>query len=188
MHAQWLKTFSQVFRQVFIMMSLSLVLLSCLMFSGCGQKAYEDPFKKYRKMTAQQLFDGANAAVVKKHYSDGVKQYSALDAMYPFGQYTQQALLYTIYANYKNSDIKYLKCKFFINIFAQSVFEYLLGELHNFIFFKECFKIISMLYFIIKRSVARVFHHYYNMFFFYKRLNKLYDVWMLKFFQKSNLI
>jgi outer membrane protein assembly factor BamD len=105
MRAQWLKTFSPVFRQVFMMMSLSLVLLSCLMFSGCGQKAYEDPFKKYRKMTAQQLFDGANAAVVKKHYSDAVKQYSALDAMYPFGQYTQQALLYTIYANYKNSDM-----------------------------------------------------------------------------------
>ena len=88
-----------------MIITLWVVLLGCVMLSGCGQRAYQDPYKKYRNRTAEQLFDGANTALQKKHYDDAAKQYSALDAIYPFGQYTQQAQLYTIYSNYKNNDM-----------------------------------------------------------------------------------
>jgi outer membrane protein assembly factor BamD len=106
MYAHWPQSFSKMLTQTFkLMVGMSLVLLGCVMLYGCGQKAYEDPFKKYRNSTALQLFDGANAALVKKHYSDAVKQYSALDAIYPFGQYAKQGQLYIIYANFKNGDM-----------------------------------------------------------------------------------
>lgn len=102
MRAMWLNKISQ---KITIVLSIGTLVVGSALLAGCGQRPYVDPFKKYRHMTASQLFAGGNEALAKKHYADAVKQYSALDAMYPFGQYNQRAQLYTIYANYKNDDM-----------------------------------------------------------------------------------
>jgi len=88
-----------------MILALTIMVCGAALLSGCGQRAYTDPLKKYRHMTAEQLFVGANKNLAKKHYGEAVKQYSALDAMYPFGRYNQRAQLYIIYANYKNNDM-----------------------------------------------------------------------------------
>jgi outer membrane protein assembly factor BamD len=106
MRAKWLVTlFQKANQKMAIVMALSVMVLGAVLLSGCGNKAYTDPLEKYRSMTAEQLFVGANTSLAKKHYAEAVKQFSALDAIYPFGKYNQRAQLYTIYATYKNNDM-----------------------------------------------------------------------------------
>jgi outer membrane protein assembly factor BamD len=55
-------------------------------------------------MTAKQIFDEAETALVDEDYSKAIRYYEALDAMYPFSEYSQQGMLDSIYAYYKNDD------------------------------------------------------------------------------------
>lgn len=79
------------------------LLLIVLFIVGCG-KGPSDPYKSYRQYTAEELFDRAEVSLGKKHYAEAVKKFEALNALYPFGPYAEQALVDLIYAYYKNGD------------------------------------------------------------------------------------
>ncbi len=82
------------------------VLICCLLgllLVGCAKKDV-DPYAAYRNATSDQLFNGGEKALAKKNYSVAVKEFEALDAIYPFGPYAEQGQLDIIYAYYKNDD------------------------------------------------------------------------------------
>lgn len=74
-----------------------------LLLVGCAKKDV-DPYANYRTKTSDDLFNGGEHALAKKNYSVAVKQFEALDAIYPFGPYAEQGQLDIIYAYYKNGD------------------------------------------------------------------------------------
>ncbi len=80
------------------------VLLAAFVLSSCAQSGSVDPLKAYRKYTATQLYNNGEVALAKGNYSEAVKNFEALDAMYPFGQYNQRAQYDAIYAYYMNGD------------------------------------------------------------------------------------
>lgn len=80
-----------------------LLLLVILVVVGCS-KGPADPYKTYRQYTAEELFTRAEATLSKRHYAEAVKKYEALNALFPFGPYAEQAEVDLIYAYYKNSD------------------------------------------------------------------------------------
>lgn len=80
-----------------------LLILMVLFLIGCAKKDV-DPYLAYRSKTSTQLFNDGEKALFKKDYSLAVRNFEALDVIYPFGPYTEQSLLDMIYAYYKNND------------------------------------------------------------------------------------
>lgn len=76
------------------------LLLACFLI-GCSTHG-DDVFKG---MKAKQIFNDAEIALAKEDYSKAIRYYEALDAMYPFSKYSQQGLLDSIYAYFKNGDM-----------------------------------------------------------------------------------
>jgi len=85
------------------MKKILLCLICLLLVTGCAKKDI-DPYAAYRAKTGNELFNGGEKSLAKKDYSGAVKQFEALDAMYPFGPYAEQGQLDVIYAYYKNDD------------------------------------------------------------------------------------
>ncbi len=77
--------------------------LICILLVGCGRKDV-DPFAAYRNKTSTELFTGGEKALYKENYAEAVKYFEALDAIYPFGPYSQQGQLDVIYAYHKSGD------------------------------------------------------------------------------------
>ncbi len=78
-----------------------IVFTMLIMTTGCSSSDDDSVFKD---MTAKQIFDEAEDALVDEDYSKAIRYYEALDAMYPFSEYSQQGLLDSIYAYYENED------------------------------------------------------------------------------------
>jgi len=70
---------------------------------GCAS-TNDNPLNAYKKFTAAQILDSAETSLAKGNYSDAIKNFEALDALYPFGKEAKQAELDIIYAYYKNGD------------------------------------------------------------------------------------
>lgn len=68
---------------------------------GCASTSLE---QQYKGQSAQQIFNTGEQALAKKKYDKATKSFEALNAMYPFGDYSEQAQLDLIYAYYKNDD------------------------------------------------------------------------------------
>ncbi len=80
------------------------VLFSVVVFlAGCAQDKIGNQFKAYQGQSSKQIFNKAETALANGGYSQAVKDYEALDAMYPFGNNAKQGLLDSIYAYYKNN-------------------------------------------------------------------------------------
>ena len=79
---------------------LFLAMLLLILF-GCVNKDF-DPYNAYRSETSIELFINGERALEKKDYSEAVKNFEALDSLYPFSPYATQAQLDVIYAYYKN--------------------------------------------------------------------------------------
>jgi outer membrane protein assembly factor BamD len=58
----------------------------------------------YKGKTAVQLYQEGNDALAKKDYTTAGKHYEALETMYPFNDYAEQAELNLIYTYYKKQD------------------------------------------------------------------------------------
>lgn len=58
----------------------------------------------YQGMTANQLYTAAKQEMHKAQYSAAIKHLEALETMYPFNDYAEQAELDLIYAYYKKGD------------------------------------------------------------------------------------
>jgi len=86
-------------------MKIKKILFICfagLIISGCGTKDLDpSSFKNY---TAKQILVGGEKAISRHEYSESVKYFEAIDALYPFDPESQQGQLDSIYAYYKAAD------------------------------------------------------------------------------------
>ncbi len=85
-------------------MKKSLLLIIALLFlTSCATKE-ENPWRKYEGKTAGQIFYEGEQHLAHKKYEKASIDFSALDALYPFGPYSQQGQMDIIYAYYMNND------------------------------------------------------------------------------------
>lgn len=63
-----------------------------------------DPTEKFKNKSAEQIYQGGEAALAKGHTNDAIEHFEALDALYPFGSNAEQAQLDLIYAYYQSGD------------------------------------------------------------------------------------
>lgn len=83
-----------------------LIFLFSLMLVACSNsKTVQDPGAAYKGQSEEKIFNGAEKSLKKGDYADAIKRYQALDTLYPFGKYAQQAQINTIYAYYMNDDV-----------------------------------------------------------------------------------
>ena len=86
----------------FILIGILFSLTACKTFWSKDDDAEDDgPFKG---QTAKQLFVDSNAALSKKDYTGAIKRMEALETLYPFNDYAEQAEINLIYAYYKKED------------------------------------------------------------------------------------
>lgn len=79
-------------------------LCAALFLVGCSKPYVQDPYKKYAKYSASDLYSKAQIAMKKERYDTAVKDYEALDGLYPFNKYSKRGRLDVIYAYYMNGD------------------------------------------------------------------------------------
>ena len=84
------------------MKKVLLMIILAVLLSGCGSSF--TTFKAYKGKTAETIFHEGENALAKHDYSKAVKDFQALNAIYPFGPYAEQAQLDLIYAYYKNGE------------------------------------------------------------------------------------
>ena len=81
-----------------------LLLLAVVSMSGCS--SIKGMFKKDKDanegVPVEQLYDKAHKSMVDGNWSGAVLVYKRLIAQYPYGPYTEQALMETAYAEYKS--------------------------------------------------------------------------------------
>ena len=81
-----------------------LLLLAVVALSGCS--SIKGLFKKDKNanegVPVEQLYAKGHKAMVDGHWSGAVLVYKRLIAQYPYGPYTEQALMETAYAQYKS--------------------------------------------------------------------------------------
>ena len=75
-----------------------------MLIAGCAS-TNKDPYAAYKGMSDAQIFAVGEKALTKKDYNKAVKSFEALDALYPFGPYSQRAQYTIIYAYYMNDDL-----------------------------------------------------------------------------------
>lgn len=80
------------------------VVLLELIVIGCTKKNV-DPYCVSRNKTPMELLNTGEKALAKENYVEAVKNFKALNAIYPFWPRAQQAELDTIYAYYKSGDM-----------------------------------------------------------------------------------
>ncbi len=85
------------------MKRLVLILSLLLILTACGPK--KENLAKYQGMSADQIYSGASHNLKDDNFATAAEQFEALDNLYPFGDYTEQAQLDLIYAYYKDEDI-----------------------------------------------------------------------------------
>ncbi|MCC5793097.1 MAG: outer membrane protein assembly factor BamD [Legionellaceae bacterium] len=88
--------------------SLSILLLSAILLSSCAswwKKDDDDEVSStYRGMSAKQLFTEASTDLKNKQYITASKKLEAMETMYPFSDYAEQAQYNLIYAYYQNEE------------------------------------------------------------------------------------
>jgi outer membrane protein assembly factor BamD len=82
---------------VTVLRKLILLSILAIALSGCAGKN-EDV---YKDMSAQQIYQRGKLAMQSKRYAEAVKDFDALEARYPYGEYTDkgQLALISAYAN-----------------------------------------------------------------------------------------
>ena len=85
----------------FVIIGLLLSLTACKSFWGGDDEEDDGP---YKGQTAKQLFTDSSSALAKKDYSGAIKRMEALETLYPFNDYAEQAEINLIYAYYKKED------------------------------------------------------------------------------------
>lgn len=105
----------KLFKCVFIA-SLIAVLLS-----ACATKL-SDPLVDYQGQSAGQIYRSAKESFKNKNYAHAIKHYEALDVIYPFNPYSEQAQLELIYSYYQEDDTPSAKAtaERFIHVYPSS--------------------------------------------------------------------
>ena len=63
-----------------------------------------DPADAYKNETQQQIYSKGKAALQDKSYGEAIKRFEALDVQYPYGEATENAQFFLIYAYYMKED------------------------------------------------------------------------------------
>lgn len=82
-------------------LSIIIIALCAVFLVACKTTTLDEQFKG---KTDKQIFEAAEHDMATKHYENAIKHFEALDALYPFSEYSQQAQLDIIYAYYKHND------------------------------------------------------------------------------------
>jgi len=82
-------------------LSIIIIALCTFLLASCKTTTLDE---QYKGKDDKQIFEAAEHDMATKHYENAIKNFEALDAIYPFGQYSQQAQLDIIYAYYKHND------------------------------------------------------------------------------------
>ncbi|HVV68803.1 MAG TPA: outer membrane protein assembly factor BamD [Gammaproteobacteria bacterium] len=81
--------------------SIIVLVMALITLAACKTS---EPFAAYKGASAQTIFQNGENSLARGHYEAAVKSFEALDALYPFGDYSQQGQLDIIYAYYKKGD------------------------------------------------------------------------------------
>lgn len=88
---------------------LLISLLTATFLSGCASTA-ADPNAAFRGESLNYMFQTAQHDMARKKYARAIKRYEAMDALYPFSPYSEEADLNLIYAYYQNGDSPQATC------------------------------------------------------------------------------
>ncbi len=83
-------------------LTISAILFPAILMSGCSTAT--GPAEAYPDETPQQIFANGKESLQDKNFSEAVKRFEALDVQYPYGQLTETAQLYLIYAYYMKEE------------------------------------------------------------------------------------
>ena len=78
--------------------------LICSLLGCSWWKKDDDNLSQFKDKTAGQLFSEAKEQIKKEQYSAAILRLEALETLYPFSDYTEQAELDLIFAYYKKED------------------------------------------------------------------------------------
>jgi len=82
--------------------NFSIIFICALLITGCSSKP--TGIDAYKGQSAKQIFTGGQQALKKKNYNKAIEHFEALDALYPFGAYSEPGLLNLVYSYYQNGD------------------------------------------------------------------------------------
>ena len=85
------------------MKKISLFIIILAMLTACAHKEV-NPWKNYEGKSSAEIFHQGEQHLAKKKYEKASMDFAALDALYPFGPYSQQGQMDIIYALYMNGD------------------------------------------------------------------------------------
>lgn len=80
---------------------LLIALCGLILLAGCKTT---EPYSEYKSRSDQQIFEQAENHLARGNSEVAIKDFEALDVLYPFGEYSQQGQLDIIYAYYKHGD------------------------------------------------------------------------------------
>jgi len=89
------------FPRVSLRPALLLLLLAVIAASGCAHFKKGHNTDEFEGMPVEQIYSRAHNMVRHGNYAGAVTVYKRLIAQYPYGAYTEQALMETAYAQYK---------------------------------------------------------------------------------------
>jgi outer membrane protein assembly factor BamD len=79
------------------------IFVLALVIAGCAAET-KGGIDAFKGQSAQHIYDGGMQYLGKKNYDAAVKNFEALEALYPFGKYAEPGQLNLIYSYYKNGD------------------------------------------------------------------------------------
>lgn len=95
--------------------------LVAVLLSACATKS-SDPLVAYQGQSAGQIYQSAKESLANRNYAHAIKNYEALDVVYPFNRYSEQAQLELIYSYYQHGDAPSAKAaaERFIHVYPNS--------------------------------------------------------------------
>ena len=92
-----------------------------VLLSACATKS-SDPLVVYQGQSAGQIYQSAKESLSNRNYAHAIKNYEALDVVYPFNRYSEQAQLELIYSYYQHGDAPSAKAaaERFIHVYPNS--------------------------------------------------------------------
>lgn len=87
--------------RLFAILTILISLTACKHWWKADDDDDDSPFQG---MSAQQIYTEGKATLKKKQYSDAIKHFEALDTLYPFNDYAEQAQMDLVYAYFKKED------------------------------------------------------------------------------------
>lgn len=76
--------------------------LALFLLAGCASTV--EPSDAYKGESQHEIYEKGKAALDDKSFGEAIKRFEALDVQYPYGQDTENAQLYIIYAYYMKEE------------------------------------------------------------------------------------